>query len=73
MTIYATDLITAAEIRAALQELIKQAGGQQPLGDRWHINDTTISMAVTGRRNPSPCIIEAMGYEKVVLYRRKKK
>lgn len=64
-------LISEDQIRELLAKKIEEAEGQGKLGRCWRIEPSYISLVVNGRRKPGPCILDALGYEMVPMYRRK--
>ncbi len=59
-------------IRGLVQNALKEAGsdGRAALAARWGISIQYIIDVARGYRNPGKSILWALGYERVVLYRK---
>jgi transcriptional regulator with XRE-family HTH domain len=57
----------------ALREAVKKAGTQTAFAKRHSISIAYINDVLQGRRDPGDKILEALGIEKTVTYRRKAK
>lgn len=56
-----------ALVRAAAVE----AKSQRNLAHQWSVSESYITDVLSGYRDPGKKILDALGYERVVLYRRK--
>jgi hypothetical protein len=56
---------------AALQTAIHAAGSQKAFAQQHAISEQYITDVLHGRREPGQKILDALGYEKVVLYRKR--
>ena len=63
-------LYTIANIRVILRRKTIAAGSYEHLAREINVSNTYISNVVNGVQNPGPAIIRALGFEKVVLYRK---
>ncbi len=50
---------------------ITVAGNQRKLAHQWDVSPSYITDLLGGMRDPGPKILDALGYERVVLYRKK--
>lgn len=65
-----TILFTAAEVRGDIQRAI-EGQSYAEVARRLAISDETLRTAVTGDRELAKTILDAFGFERVVLYRHK--
>jgi transcriptional regulator with XRE-family HTH domain len=61
-------MITQAELVALLREQAQPS--QQAYAQRIGIHQSYLSDVLNGRRDPGKTILAALGYERVVLYRK---
>ena len=57
-------------IRGLLWRAVDNAGGKAALAAEWHISAQYIADVLNGRRDPGKKVLAALGYEKIVLYRK---
>lgn len=60
-------------IRAHLRDEIEKVGTQKDFAGKHGLSPAYISDTLTGRRDPSPAILDALGFERIVIYRKKEK
>lgn len=63
-------LYTAQDVRAMLRRKAIKAGSYEHLSREINVSNTYISNVVNGVQNPGPAILQALGFEKIVLYRK---
>jgi hypothetical protein len=63
-------LFTDADIIAILREHLRKFNRMQEAADSLCVGVSTLDYAVNQRRPISPCILQALGYERVVLYKK---
>lgn len=63
-------MITHDELVALIRAAVKEAGSQRALARQWSVAPAYVTDLLRGLRDPGPKILEAMGYERVVLYRK---
>lgn len=64
-------LKTEVDIRAELPSLFKTAGSQSAYARSIGISPQYMSRVVHGKKPLTPAMLDALGYEKITLYRRK--
>ncbi len=64
-------MVDADHIRGLVREAEQAAGGKPALAARWGISVQYIADVLRGYRDPGKSILKALGYERVVLYRKK--
>ena len=64
-------MVDAEYIRTLVQEAEQAAGGKPALAAKWGISVQYIADVLRGYRDPGKSILKALGYERVVLYRKK--
>ncbi len=64
--------MTADDVRAELVAKARSAGNAAGLARSFNVSPTYISDVCSGRREPGEKILQALGLERVVTYRRKK-
>jgi hypothetical protein len=57
-------------IRERVAQAERDAGGQTALAVKWKVSVSYIRDVLNGRRDPGKSILAALGYERVVLYRK---
>lgn len=60
------------EFRSWIQKAINKEGGQVKYADKHQIDRAVMSLVLNGKREPSQEFADAIGFERVVTYRRKK-
>lgn len=60
-------------IRLYLRDEIDRVGTQKAFADKHKLSPAYISDTLSGRRDPSEAILDALGLERVVTYRKKAK
>lgn len=63
-------MITEFEFLGFLHVKLHIAGSQKMLADLWGISEADLSEVLTGQCWPSEKICLAMGYERVIMYRK---
>jgi len=63
-------MVNADEIRTQVDAAAQAAGGIGTLAAKWGLTYQYVSDVVRGRRDPGKSILAALGYERVVLYRK---
>jgi transcriptional regulator with XRE-family HTH domain len=63
--------MNANQVRKLLRDACKAAGGESMLARKIGVTQQLISAVLTGRREPRGKILDALGLEVVVSYRRK--
>ena len=63
-------MITEDELIAELRQIIHDAGGVNAAAERLGkcLSPNYISIVIHGHVKPGPCVYEAMGYRRVVMY-----
>ena len=64
-------MVDGEYIRLELRRAVNAAPGQKALAAQWGISVQYISDVLRGYRDPGKSILAALGYERVVLYRKK--
>ncbi len=62
----------AHELRSWIRKAIEKEGGQIKYADKHQIDRAVMSLVLNGHREPSDEFVDALGFERVVTYRRKK-
>lgn len=62
-------MIASPVIIRRLQVRANKLGGQKQLAKELGISPQYLSDVMTGKSEPGPAILEALGYERVVLYK----
>lgn len=65
-------MITRDELIDLIRVAVKSAGSQRALARQWEVAPAYITDLLHGLRDPGPKILDALGYERVVLYQRVK-
>ena len=65
-------MMNATDLLAQLRKACEADGSQAAWAERAGLAAPYISDVLRGRREPGPSLCEALGFERVVLYRRKK-
>jgi hypothetical protein len=60
------------DIRPMLRRMASRLGTQTALAYQLGIHPAYLNDVLNGRRDPGPAILEPLGYERVVIYRRKR-
>lgn len=55
-----------------LVRLSKKAGSQKALAESLNVTEPYLSAVIIGRNEPGPAILDPLGLERVVSYRRKR-
>lgn len=63
-------MITRDELTELIRAAARKAGSQRALARGWKVTPAYITDLLKGLRDPGPRILAAMGYERVVLYRK---
>lgn len=63
--------ITREELTEAIKKAAKAAGSQRKLAEQWRVSPSYITDLIHGLRDPGTKILEALGFERVVEYRKK--
>jgi hypothetical protein len=63
-------MITRDELIDLIRAEIKKFGSQRALAREWRVAPAYITDLLHGLRDPGPKILEAMGYERVISYRK---
>lgn len=63
--------MTADNVRALLKRSCDAAGSQSAWAKANNATPAYVSDVLAGRREPGPAICEALGIERVVIYRKK--
>lgn len=64
-------MVNVEYIRELVHEAEQQAGSKPALAANWGISVQYINDVLRGYRDPGKSILAALGYERVVLYRKK--
>jgi transcriptional regulator with XRE-family HTH domain len=59
-------------IIAVIRRAAQEAGSQKALAERLGLSESHVSDVLNGRKDPAEGILEPLGYERVVTYRRKR-
>jgi DNA-binding transcriptional regulator YdaS (Cro superfamily) len=65
-------MITERELRREVLLRAREAGSQKALAAKIGVSEQVLSFLVAGSRRPSSRLLSALGYEKVVGYRKGK-
>lgn len=65
--------MNAVEFRKMLKEEVGKIGTQREAAKKWGFSAGYINDVIKGRNDPSDRLAEALGYRKVVSYRKKEK
>lgn len=49
---------------------VKAAGSQDAFKEATGVDQATLSLVLAGKRDPSPKLLKALGYERITTYRR---
>jgi transcriptional regulator with XRE-family HTH domain len=60
------------DVIAAIRRSAKEAGTQKALAERLGISESYLADVLGGRKDPGEAILEPLGLERVVTYRRKR-
>ena len=63
-------MVDAEYIRGLVRDAEQAAGGKPALAAQWGISVQYIADVLRGYRDPGKKVLAALGYEKVVLYRK---
>lgn len=63
-------MVDAEHIRELVRNAEYAAGGKPALARQWGISVQYIADVLRGYRDPGKSILKALGYERVVLYRK---
>ncbi len=63
-------MLDHAQLIALLKQQAKDAGSQKQLAFKWGISQQYLSDVMDGRRMPGKKILDALGYEPVVVYKK---
>lgn len=63
-------LVTKDSFRQALSDACKAAGGQSAWAKANGVSDAYVSDVLRGRRDPGEAMTRALGFERVIYYRR---
>lgn len=64
-------MVNVDDIRARITDAVREAGSQVALAAKWGVSVQYIRDVLSGYRDPGKSILAALGYERVVLYRKK--
>lgn len=71
-------VLTAEQVRDMLHAMVRELGnprnghgGQKPLAEHLGVSESFLSDVLNGRREPTEAILQPLGLERVVTYRRK--
>jgi DNA-binding transcriptional regulator YdaS (Cro superfamily) len=59
------------EFTRELGQAIERAGSQSAFARRIGVSQAAVAMTVSGARYPLTCVVEALGWEKVAVLRKK--
>lgn len=62
---------TRDELIDLIRIAVKVAGSQRALARQWEVAPAYITDLLHGLRDPGPKILDALGYERVVFYKKK--
>jgi transcriptional regulator with XRE-family HTH domain len=65
-------MITREEMTDLIRKAADEAKTQRALARQWGVSPSYITDLLQGLRDPGPAILDAMGYERVIFYRKKK-
>jgi transcriptional regulator with XRE-family HTH domain len=60
------------DVIAAIRKAADEAGTQKALAARLGVSDSYLADVLNGRKDPGEAILEPLGLERVVTYRRKR-
>ena len=63
------ELLTLDEVIEILKDAVAEEGTQDNFAAKHYFSTTLISFTLTGKKHPGPSILNALGLEKVTLYR----
>jgi hypothetical protein len=63
-------MLTHDELIELIRAAAQAAGSQRALARQWNVSPAYITDLLRDLRDPGPKILEALGYERVVLYRK---
>ena len=63
-------MLDQTQLIALLKQQIKDAGSQKTLAHRWGISQQYLTDVLKRRRMPNRKILDALGYESVVMYKK---
>lgn len=63
--------MTPDSMRALIRRACREAGSQKAWAKQHNINEAFLSQVLRGEREPSPAILDPLGMERVVVYRKK--
>jgi len=63
--------MTPDSVRAVIRRACLTAGSQKAWAKLHHVNEAFLSQVLRGEREPSPAILDPLGMERVVIYRKK--
>lgn len=66
-------MITRDQLIDLIRAAVKASGSQRALARKWKVTPAYITDLLHGLRDPGPKILDALGYERVVLYREREK
>lgn len=64
-------MITQEKLIQQLVSRAQKAGSQKKLAEDMHVDPSALSQILNGRRDPTARVLAALGYERVVRYRRR--
>lgn len=64
--------VTPPHFREALEKAIDKAGSQMALAAAAGVSQPHVSECLTGQKKPLDALLEAMGWERVETYRRRR-
>ena len=64
-------MVTLSSIYAEMRNAIEREGGQRAWARLHSISEAYVSDVLNARRDPGVLILDALGYEKVTMYRKK--
>lgn len=63
-------MIDTKQVQAMLERACKDAGGQAVLADLFNVSPQYVSDVLQGHRNPGKAILDGLGLEKIIRYRK---
>lgn len=69
--ISSNDMLTESQVIERLRTACEQAGGQKAFAQQHELTPTYVHDVLHGRRPPAYRILDALGLERVVIYREK--